>query len=239
MGGDGRFHTTRWTMILSARGTDSEDASAALAELCRTYWYPAYYFVRRRGNGPDEAMDLTQSYFLRMLEKDYLEDVRPEDGKFRSFLLASLKHFLANQHRDATTIKRGGEVEWVALDSADAEGRYRQEPPDHRTPEQAYERRWALAVLGRTKNRLRAEFDDAKKLRQFQLLEPHLSADVTARSYKEIAVDLDTTESAIKMAVSRLRRAFGRLLREEIGRTVEDEHVDDEVRHLLSVIREA
>lgn len=238
MAHDGRFHTTHWSMILSARDDGAEDTAAALGDLCQTYWYPAYFFVRRQGHDADEALDLTQGYFLRMMERNYLDDVQPEAGKFRSFLLASLKHFLANERREAAALKRGGAIEWVPLDATGSEGRYHLEPPDPRTPEQAYERRWAQAVLERARELLGEELEGAGKAREFQLLAPHLSGDETSRSYSEIADELGTSPAAVKMAVSRLRRAFGRVLREEIGRTVAEEQIDDEVRHLLAVVRE-
>lgn len=232
----GKFHTTRWTLILSARGERDEDARAALAELCETYWYPAYYFVRRMGHGPDEALDLTQGYFLRMLEDGFLDDVRPDAGKFRSFLLASLKHFMANQRRDAAAIKRGGETTLLSLDAELAERRYANEPPDDRTPEQAYERRWALAVLERVERRLAAELEAAGKSEHHRVLVPYVTGRGKARPYARVAEELDTTEAAVKVAVSRLRRRFGRLLREEIGETVAEPEIDDELRHLLAAV---
>lgn len=235
MAPDGRFETTHWTVVLSARGGGAPDSDAALAELCRTYWYPLYAFVRRSGHDADEALDLTQGYFLRMMERNYLDDVRPEAGRFRSFLLASLKHFLANHRRDAAAIKRGGRVTWVSADAA--EHRFLADRRRDASPEAAYERRWALAVLERARQRLEREFDDAGKREHYRLLAPHLSAEAGARPYAEIAAELDSSEAAVKMAVSRLRRRFGRVLREEIGRTVEPEQIDDEVRHLLTVVR--
>lgn len=237
MSPEGRFNTTRWTVIRSARAKDEPGSAEALAALCEAYWYPLYVFVRRRGHGADEARDLTQGYFLRLLEKDYLDDVKPEAGRFRSFLLASMKHFLANERRDAAALKRGGGRTLVSLDLAAAENRYRHEPVSDETPERAYERRWALAVIERARDRLRDEFAAAGKERQFRLLAGHLSGRDSARPHGEVAEELGTTEAAVKMAVSRMRRQYGRALREEIADTIDDPAaIDDEVRHLLSIV---
>lgn len=234
----GSFRTTRWSMILSARAKGEPGSAEALAGLCEAYWYPLYVFVRRMGHGPDDARDHTQGYFLRLLEKDYLESVRPEAGRFRSFLLASMKHYLANARREAAALKRGGGQSLVSLDTHAAENRYRNEPVDDDTPDRAYERRWALAVLERARARLRKEFEAAGKQRQFTLLSGHLSGGGGGRSYAEIAAELETTEAAVKMSAARMRRQFGKTLREEIGDTVGDNaEIDAEVKHLLAVLR--
>lgn len=237
MNPQGNFHTTRWTVIRSARAKDEPGSAEALASLCEAYWYPLYVFVRRMGHGADDARDLTQGYFLRLLEKDYLDDVRPEAGKFRSFLLASLKHYLANVRRDAAAQKRGGGQPLASLDLDAAENRYRNEPVDGETPARAYERRWALAVIDRARNRLKGEFERADKGRHFKLLAEHLTGSGDARPYGEIAEELGTTEAAVKMSVSRMRRQYGRALRDEIADTIDDPaEVDAEVRHLLSIL---
>jgi RNA polymerase sigma-70 factor (ECF subfamily) len=229
------FSTTRWTVIRSARAKGEPGSAEALASLCEAYWYPLYVFVRRLGHGADEARDLTQGYFLRLLEKDYLEGVSPEAGKFRAFLLASLKHYLANVRRDAAAQKRGGGKPLLSLDIDAAENRYRNEPVDEDTPDRAYERRWALAVIDRARSRLKSEFEASDKLLQFRLLAGHLTGTGEARPYREIAEQLGTTEAAVKMSVSRMRRQYGRALREEIADTIDDPgEVDAEVRHLLS-----
>lgn len=243
MAPSGDFRTTRWTVIHAARAKDEPGSAEALAALCEAYWYPVYVFVRRMGHGPDDAGDLTQAYFLKLLEKDFLESVRPEAGKFRSFLLASVKNFLANARRDAAALKRGGGQLPLSLDLDDAESRYLLEPADEETPERAYERRWALAVLERARARLRAEYAAAEKGRLFDLLAAHLAGgDAGAgagepRPHREIAEELGTTEAAIKMSVSRMRRQYGKTLRAEIADTIEDPaEVDDEVRYLLTII---
>ena len=238
MASQDRFSTTRWSMVLAARVKDEPGSAEALALLCETYWFPLYFFVRRRGHGPDEALDLTQGYFLRLMERRYLDDVRPEAGKFRSFLLASVKHYLANERRDAAALKRGGDRPPLSLDVDEAEGRYRLEPADDRTPETAYERQWALTITRLAHERLRREMSEAGKREQHRLLVPFMSGDDPGRSYADVAAELETSEAAVRMAVTRLRRRFGRILREEIAPTVEDEaEIDDEVRHLLSVVR--
>ena len=157
--GDPSFRTTHWSAVLAARGEDSTAAYAALCELCQTYWYPLYAFIRRRGNPPDEAADLTQAFFTRLIEKNYLSDLTPGMGRFRSFLLASAKHFLANEWDKAQTLKRGGGKTFIPLDDDAAETRFRFEPADPVTPEVVFERRWACTVLDQVLGRLRQEFE--------------------------------------------------------------------------------
>lgn len=232
-----QFHSTRWSMIHAARAKDEPGSAEALASLCEAYWYPLYVFVRRTGHGAEEARDLTQAYFLKLLEKDYLESVRPEAGKFRSFLRSSIKHFVANTRRDAAALKRGGGTKPLSLDLDDAEDRYLREPADDETPDRAYERRWAHAVVARSRERLRREFESAGGARRFDMLSAHLTGGGTSRPHREIADELGTTEAAVKMGVSRLRRQFGKALRDEIADTVDDpEQVDAEVKYLLSVL---
>ena len=233
-----QFRTTRWSVIRAARARDEPGSSEALAELCRAYWYPLYFGARRLGHDPEEARDLTQGYFVKLLEKNWLDDVRPEAGKFRSFLLASLKHHAANVRRDAAALKRGGGEAPLSLDLDAAEERYRHEPADDETPDRAYDRQWALAVIDRAHRRLREEFAAAGKQRQHALLVGYLTGDTATRSYREIADELETSEAAVKMAVSRMRRQFGRVLRAEIADTVEDPgEVEAEIRYLLSTLR--
>jgi len=229
-----RFATTRWSLVLGARDGDTVDAQEALAELCESYWFPLYAFVRRQGYRAEDAADLTQGFFAKLLEKDYLQDVRPEAGRFRSFLLASLKHFLYNEWDRRQAQKRGGRVPKISLDAELAENRYGVEPVETHTPEDLYERQWALTVLERSLGRLEAETPPAK-LPRLARLRPFLieaSHDVT---YAEIGAELGLSESGVKVAVHRLRRQFGLALRQEIGQTVADpSEVDDEIRHLLT-----
>jgi RNA polymerase sigma-70 factor (ECF subfamily) len=229
-----RFATTRWSLVLEARDGVSSAAHEALAELCDAYWFPLYAFVRRQGHGPDDAADLTQGFFTRLMEKDYLQDVRPEAGRFRSFLLASLKHFLYNEWDRRHAQKRGGQVTKLSLDAELAENRYSVEPVAAQTPEDLYERQWALTVLERALAQLAAEIPSEQHLR-FERLRPHLIGDEQGASYAEIAAELGLSESGVKVAVHRLRQRFGTTLRREIGQTVSNpEEVDDEIRHLLT-----
>jgi len=236
MAGGRRFATTRWSLVLDARGDPSDTSEQALAELCESYWYPLYAFVRRQGHNPEDAADLTQAYFAKLLEKDYLQDVRPEAGRFRSFLLASLKHFLYNEWDRQKAQKRGGHVRRVSLDTEHAEHRYSIEPVDYLTPEDQYQQHWALTVLERTLDQLGEETPESKRFR-FHKLRPFLIGAETDITYRQIAEDLGMSESGVKVAVHRLRRRFGAVLRQEIEQTVADPHdVDDEIRHLLECL---
>lgn len=231
-----RFETTKWSVVLAARTGTSPESRAALSSLCQAYWFPLYAYVRSQGYGAEPASDLTQGYFLRLLEKNYLKDVRPAAGRFRSFLLASLKHFLSNERDRERALKRGGGRAAVSVDVETAEKLYRDEPMEEMTAETIFERRWALTVLDRTESRLQAEFDSTGKQRQFELLRGYLTGEAVQLPYREIAAELGMREGAVKVAVHRLRRRFGELLRREIADTVADEEqVDAELRHLLSV----
>jgi RNA polymerase sigma factor (sigma-70 family) len=233
----GDFQTTKWSVVLSARAGGQAGSEEALGQLCEIYWYPLYVFVRRSGRQADEALDLTQGYFLRLMEADYLKNVRPEAGRFRSFLLSSMKHYMANRRRESLALKRGGRRQIVSLDADDAENRYRLEPRDDRTPEKAYEHQWARAVIQRAYDRLRIELDDAGKPDHYRLLAPFLSGGLAAGPCEEAAEQLGSTAAAVRMAVTRMRRRFGNILREEVSRTVDEERdVDDEVRHLRSAL---
>jgi len=221
---------------LDAREGTSHSSDKALAELCESYWYPLYAFVRRQGHSPEDAADLTQGYFAKLLEKDYLQDVRPEAGRFRSFLLASLKHFLYNEWDRQKAQKRGGHLQKISLDAERAENRYSIEPLDRLTPEDLYEKHWALTVLERTLDQLADETPESKTFR-FAKLRPFLIGEETDTTYRQIGEELGMSESGVKVAVHRLRRRFGVILRQEIGQTVADpQEVDDEIRHLLECL---
>lgn len=233
-----RFTTTRWSMVLAAGHTSSPDSRAALASLCETYWYPLYAFVRRQGYSVVESQDLTQGFFTRLLEKNDLGNVRRERGRFRAFLLASLRHYLLNQWDRATAAKRGGGRRVLSIDLEAAESRYRLEPADNRTAEMLYQRQWAMTLLDRVRGNLRAEFDKDGKSALFKCLEVHLTGERSAATYAETAKKLDMTEAAFKMAVSRLRKRFHRQLREEVAQTVATEaEIDDEIRAMMSSLR--
>ncbi len=232
----GQFAATRWTVVLSAGQAPSPQAGRALEELCRAYWYPLYAYVRRRGYDVQEAEDLTQEFFARLLAKNYLADVDRTKGRFRSFLLGSLKHFLANEWDRARAAKRGGGQPPLSLDTRTAETRYRSEPADELTPEKLLDRQWALALLDQVLARLQAEFVADGKGAQFSQLKLFLTEGKGTTSYAAVATKLQTTEGAVKVAVHRLRRRYRELLREEISHTVATPaEIDEEIRHLFAV----
>jgi len=231
------FRTTHWSVVLKAGHDSSPESSAALEQLCRAYWFPLYAFVRRKGYPEEEAKDLTQAFFARLLEKKGLERVGPEKGKFRTFLLCSLGNFLANEWDRARTLKRGGGLNFISLDEQDPVGHYRPEAEDDLTPERVLERRWAQAIMTQVLARLRAEFESSGREQRFDLLKGFLLGDSEFASYAEGATRLGVSEQAIKGAVLRLRRRFGELLREEISHTVDKpEAVDEEIRYLFAAL---
>jgi len=233
-----RFETTEWSVVLAAGGEDSSAARTALATLCETYWYPLYAYVRRQGHNTDDAKDLTQAFFVHVLEKQAVHEVRRERGRFRSFLLASLRNFLLNDVEHQRTLKRGGGQVALSLDFQTAERRYLQEPHDPRTPERIFDRRWALTVLDRVLRRLRREWLNAGKGVEFDRLKACLAGESPAGGYRELGQALGLTEGAVKVAVHRLRRQYQRRLREEIGRTVlTDDAVDEEIQYLFSALK--
>jgi RNA polymerase sigma factor (sigma-70 family) len=230
-----RFATTQWSVVQAARDGSETQARRALESLCEAYWFPLYAFVRRRGHPADEAGDLTQAFFADLLSRPFLGSIDRSKGRFRAFLLASLEHFLAHERDKAEALKRGGQAVVFPLDTLTAETRYRYEPSDELTPERVFERRWGLTVMERAMTRLQSESDDDAA--RFERLKPCLTGTEQAR-YREIATSLGMTENAVKAAVYRLRQQYGRLLREEIAQTVANPaEVDDEVRHLLAVVR--
>jgi RNA polymerase sigma factor (sigma-70 family) len=232
-----RFRTTHWSIVLAAGRRSSPDARDALATLCRVYWYPVYAYVRRKGHSPDDAQDLTQSFFARLLEKNVAGKADRTRGKFRSFLLASLNHFLAKEWRRAGARKRGlGQVA-LSLDLAAGENRYIHEPVNELTAEKVYQRRWALTLLEETLTKLRDEFASGGKLDLFEQLKPYLGGNESTVPYRQIAEALGKTEGAIKVAVHRLRQRCGELLRAEIAQTVTDPaEVDEELRDLFEAV---
>jgi RNA polymerase sigma factor (sigma-70 family) len=231
------FVTTHWSLVLTAARHDSTRAQAALAKLCQTYWYPLYAYVRRRGHAPHDAQDLTQEFFARLLEQNWIAQADRERGRFRTFLLTALSHFLANEWHKARAEKRGGKAQIVPLQLDSAETRYGQEPSDPLTPEQTYERRWALALLDEVLNRLRDEHVAENNAEFFEMLKPCLVGDRTLQPYAELATALGLTESAIKSAVHRMRQRYRKLLREEIANTVASSaEIDEELRYLMTVL---
>ena len=233
---DQRFTTTHWSVVLLAGQADSPQANEALERLCRTYWYPLYVYVRRQGNSPEDAQDLTQTFFSRLLEKNYFAKADRDRGKFRTFLLRSLKHFLVNEWKRAGRLKRGGGVEFLSIDANVAEDRYATEPANTSNPDAAYEQRCAVALIEQVLNTLRQEYKAADKARLFEELKGSIWGDKSSASYAEIAGHLNLTAGTVKVAVHQLRQRFRKLLRAEVAHTVaRPEDVDDELRHLIAV----
>lgn len=232
-----RFDTTNWSVVLGASSSDAAVARAALATLCQAYWYPVYAFIRSRGEAAADAEDLTQAYFTRLLEKGCLRGVRPEGGRFRSFLLVSVRNFVLNERERDRAGKRGGGRPHLSLDAAAAEARYTLEPRDAATPETLFERSWARTVLDRAFGRLREEARRSAGDRRYDRLEPFLTGDETGDTCASLAREWGVGASTVRVAVHRLRRHFGEILREEVGHTVGNPgDVEDELRYLLRVL---
>lgn len=228
------FHTTHWSMVVAAQDKASPQARAALAALCEAYWAPLYAFVRRRGHDVADAQDLAQEFFARLLEKDAVGQAAPARGRFRSFLLASMKNFLANEWDRAQAQKRGGGRHTLTLDLNEAESRLHLEPAHADTPERVYEREWAVRLLEVVMQRLAAEFASAGKSRRFELLQSLLTGERHGHSYAQVASDLDMSEDAARQATHRLRRRYKQLLRDEVAHTVANpEEVEEEIRSLF------
>lgn len=229
------FHTTRWSLVLAAQqGGDATRMHRAMSTLCQDYWYPLYAFVRRRGHAPHDAQDLTQAFFLSLLETHAAAD--PARGKFRSYLLGALKNFLANDWHRGQTQKRGGGQRLVEWDALDAEARYALEPAEQTDAETLYDRRWAMELLARAVEKLRAEFAAKGEAETFEVLKGTLSGAGPDRG--QIAQQLGMSEGALKVAIHRLRQSYRAVLRAEIAETVDSpEEVDAEMRHLVAVLR--
>ncbi len=234
---DARFAQTRWTVVLAAQEKNPLQSQQALETLCRVYWFPLYAYVRRQGHSPADAEDLTQGFFMRLLQKNYLKSVDREKGRFRTFLLVALKRFLANEWDRARAQKRGGNHTRVSWDTSAAEARY--EPESHLSlpAEKIYDRRWALALLDQTMTRLRKEFEASGKAPEFEALKGFLTTERQAIDYGQIAKTTGLSEGAARVAIHRLRRRFRGIFREEIAHTVSTpEEIDEEVRYLMSVL---
>jgi RNA polymerase sigma-70 factor (ECF subfamily) len=230
------FASTQWSLVLRAGGKPGSSARAALEVLCSRYWLPLYVFVRRRVNDAHAAQDLTQEFFTRLLAKNTLAHAEPERGRFRGFLLAALKHFLANESDRARARKRGGGRQLLSLDWEQGESRYHLEPRDERTAERIFDRQWALTLLDRVVRRLQDEYLAAGKTRQFDLLKDALTGRA-AVAYAAVAEELSLSQDAVRQAASRLRKRYRTLLREEVAATVAGQHeVDDEIRALFAAL---
>jgi len=235
--GSGQFTTTHWTVILQARDGGSSEADEALLRLCQAYWPPLYAFIRRQGYGPDDGQDLTQEFFYRFLQRDSLARVNPRAGRFRSFLLACLKHFLANERERACSQRRGGGSPVIPLMGGEAETRYSQEPADNITPEVLFDRHWAFTVLERTLETLRQDCGRQGKGVAFEELEGFLPRGRGSISRVELAAKYGISVNAVDVAIHRVRQRFGALLRQDVARTVGSEgEVDEEIRWLISIL---
>jgi len=233
--GPSQFPSTRWTLVVAAGDPRRKEARSALVSLCENYWYPLYAYLRRRGYPADQAQDLTQGFFIRMLEGRYLDRADPEKGRFRSFLLSSLKFFVADEEDRDRAHKRGGGA-LVPLEFSSGEERYRREPAHDETPERIFERRWALSVLDRVVERLREEFVQHGRPEHFERLKIFLLGQSDA-PYAALAREMNTSEGALKVAIHRLRKRYRELFRQEIADTVADPaEVESELRYLAAVL---
>lgn len=231
------FLTTRWSIVMNARNPASSSSTLALESLCRAYWYPLYVFVRRQGHSAHDAQDLTQAFFARLLEKDYLQTVAREKGRFRTFLIVAMKRFLLNEWDKLRTLKRGGDRLHLPLDTGLAETRYLNESSETLPADQVYERRWALTLLEQAMARLRSDYQNSGREKEFEHLKLSLTAERGEVSYREIANVLQMTEGAARVALHRLRKRFREIFREEIAGTVSTSgEVDDEVRYVVAVL---
>ena len=231
------FVTTHWSVVLMAANSDTTRAQSALEKLCRTYWYPLYAYARRRGHSPADAQDLTQEFFARLLQRHWLGRADQQRGRFRSFLLSAMNHFLSDEWDKARAQKRGGGLTPLPLQFDAAETRYIHEPADNVTPEHSYERRWALTLLDEVLRRLRSEYEQDGKTELFAALHPCLVGDRSSQPYAELAVKLGVNEGTVKSAVHRMRQRYRQLLHDEIAQTVaEPGEVTEELHHLFAVL---
>jgi RNA polymerase sigma factor (sigma-70 family) len=231
------FATTRWSVVLTAQDKQSSQCHQAMDGLCRTYWYPLYAFVRRQGCTSDEAADFTQGFFARCLEKDWLDSVDQNKGRFRSFLLAAMKHYMSNERARQRAKKRGGGKRIFSLDIQTAETRYKIEPETTTTPEQLFERQWALALLDTVLKDLQNQYQDEGKGDMFDALKPCLIGQSGSLPYGELAKTLQCTEGAVRVMVHRLKKRYRDLLRQHIAHTVATpEDVDAEMQHLRAIL---
>jgi RNA polymerase sigma-70 factor (ECF subfamily) len=232
-----RFATTHWSVVLAAGRTEQAAAAAALERLCQEYWFPVYAFIRRKGHDAHQAEDLTQGFFARLLEKNWLESADPVRGRFRTFLLTAVSRFLANEHDRECAFKRGGGQPILSFDAQDAEGRYLLEPVNDSTPENIFEQQWAHQILAVVLEKLQAEFDGGGRAGRFEALKGFLLGDEEVQSYAETATRLGISDSAVKSGIHRLRQRYGEILREEISQTVETAaDVETELSHLLRIV---
>jgi RNA polymerase sigma-70 factor (ECF subfamily) len=237
--GPGVFVTTHWSVVLAAKDKNSPQSEEALETLCRTYWYPLYVFARRQGHQPQDAQDLVQEFFMRLLQKDYLEAVEPERGRFRTFLIMAFKRFLANEWDRSRAQKRGGGQTPLPLDPELTENRYQEEGSVEMAADLAFDRHWAVTLLDYALARVRDERERRGKAAEFEVLRQFLTVGKEPIGYDAAAAELGLSEPAVKMAVHRLRRRYRAIFREAIAQTVATPaDVDEEIRHLLQVLSE-
>jgi RNA polymerase sigma factor (sigma-70 family) len=230
------FATTHWSAVLAAGHPSSPDGRQALEQLCRTYWYPLYAFLRRHDHSPEDAQDLVQGFFLHLLRREVLQTVERDRGRFRSFLLAALKHFLSDERKRGQALKRGGGQQFISLDLAGAEGRFQQEAADEASAEQLFDRRWALTILEQALERLRAECAADTRSEVFEQLKGFVTGEKGPMSYADAAARLGLGAGAVKSAIFRLRHRYHELVREEVGHTVAGpEEVEDELRYMVGL----
>jgi RNA polymerase sigma factor (sigma-70 family) len=232
----GVFGTTHWSVVLAAGQQDTPESAVALERLCRTYWHPIYAYIRRWGYNPEDARDLTQEFFARLLRKKSVARANPEQGRFRSFLLGALKHTLSDEQAKAEAKKRGGGQRPVAWEQIEEEERFRAEPMDQLSPDRVFDRRWALAVLEHAIGRLRAEYGAPERRRVFEELQGFITGEPLVSSCAQAAARLGQSESAVKSAIYRVRRRYHALVREEVAQTVTNPtDLAEEIRYLMSL----
>jgi len=237
--GHSAFEVTHWSVVVRAGMADSSpDVFNALSELCNKYWYPVYASVRRRGFSPADAEDLTQGFFARLLERNFLSVADPSKGRFRSFILGAFDYYLSNERQRQRTQKRGGEYKMVSFDAGIAESRYLREPKDQTNPEKIFERKWALTVLSDAISRLTEEYTRSGRSDEFRILQPYLVRDKGEAGYTEAAAALNKSEGTVRVAVHRLRKNYRNMIRAVIAETVADpDEVQAELEHLSAILR--
>lgn len=236
---DEEFHTTRWSIVLTAKENDDSAAGEALAELCQTYWKPLYAFLRRSGQLQHDAQDLTQAFFTKLIDKQYLDSVTQAKGRFRSFLLVALKHFVANQRDHERAAKRGGKFRQLPFDYADAES-WLAANKTSRSPDQDFEYNWAITVLDHAIARVRDRYHAAGKSSEFELLKPFLVAHDAQPSYQELGEELGISESSARSAAHRIRKRYRQAIREQVAMTVDQQQdIDDEMNALLEILKQS
>ena len=235
--GSPRFNTTRWTVVVSAQGKDNEAQQLESLELlCRQYWYPLYYFARRRGHVPHDAQDLVQGFFAKLLEKSYLDSADAAKGRFRTFMLTAFSNYMSDDRRKVEARKRGGNVVFIELDELQAMDRYDLEPNDDHTPDVAFALRWAETILESAVARLRDEMDGSGKIARFEALKPYL-LQTKESTYEQTAAALEMSVASVKSAIYRMRQRFHIIFRHEISQTLTSENdIDDEIRYLLGLL---